>query len=134
MNSWQCPLINYPSTNSILWKTLKLNFYKKAGSKAEPKPGAKPICLPWPGTEEETTTTKGGKIADLNNGENVVVSGWGRTSNKNRIEFQKLIRNKIAVKKLQYLKTKTANDLCKEKISQDVNTDLQLCAGGEQGL
>ena len=64
----------------------------------------------------------------------MVVSGWGRTSNKNRREFQKLIRNKIAVKKLQYLKTKTANDLCKEKISQDVNTDLQLCAGGEQGM
>ena len=64
----------------------------------------------------------------------MVVSGWGRTSNKARREFQKLVRNKIAVKKLQYLKTKTANDLCKEKISQDVNTDLQLCAGGEQGI
>ena len=112
-------------------------YFKKAGSKAEPKPGAKPICLPWPGTEEETTPNKGKnkgkKIGDLNNGEKVVVSGWGRTSNKARREFLKLARNKIAVKKLKYLKTKTANDLCKEKISQDVNTDLQLCAGGEQG-
>merc|ERR1711971_1273429 len=101
-------------------------------SEEETKPGTKPICLPWPSTDEDIAPTLE-KIGDLNNGENVVVSGWGRTSNKNRREFQKLIRNKIAVKKLQYLKTKTANDLCKEKISQDVNTDLQLCAGGEQG-
>ena len=113
-------------------------YFKKAGSKAEPKPGAKPICLPWPGTEEETTPSKGKnkgkKIGDLNNGEKVVVSGWGRTSNKARREFIKLTRNKIAQKKLKYLETKTANDLCKEKISQDVNTDLQLCAGGDKGM
>ena len=39
----------------------------------------------------------------------------------------------MAKTRLQYLKTKTANELCKEKISQDIDTEKVLCAGGEKG-
>ena len=74
------------------------------------KSGAKPVCLPWPSTDKKLLK----KIDNLNNGENVVITGWGRTSNNRRLETVKLINRKVAQPILQYLQTKTANDLCKE--------------------
>ena len=96
-----------------------------------PRSGAKPVCLPWPSIEEEVLRD----IENLNNDEKVVVTGWGRTTNRRRLENKKLIRNKIAEKHLLYLQTKTASDLCKEKLEgqADINTDIQLCAGGDEG-
>merc|ERR1712156_1081680 len=104
----------------------------EAGTRRDPKPGANPVCLPWPSTIEETKETNE-QIASLNNGDKVTVTGWGRTSNRNRDEVRKLVRNKVAKTRLQYLKTKTANELCKEKISQDIDTEKVLCAGGQKG-
>ena len=72
-------------------------------------------------------------VKGLDNGDNVVVTGWGRTSNNFRRELTLLIRRNVAKKELQYLKTKTANNLCKEKISQDLDTTKVLCAGGDKG-
>ena len=96
-----------------------------------PRSGAKPVCLPWPSIEKDSLR----KIENLNNDENVVVTGWGRTSNNRFIESKKILRNKISQRHLLYLKTKTATDLCKEKLKDqaDIDTDIQLCAGGEQG-
>ena len=51
----------------------------------------------------------------------MVVSGWGRTSNKLRQENRKLLRKKIAEPHLLYLQTKTANDLCKEKLPNGID-------------
>ena len=91
--------------------------------------GAKPVCLPWPSIEEEPLRN----IENLNNDENVVVTGWGRTSNRGYVEKIKLLKNKISEPHLLYLRTKTANDLCKQKLGRQINTDIQLCAGGDKG-
>ena len=101
--------------------------YNDLGNKI--KYGAKPVCLPWPSTEEEVLR----EIEGLNNGQKVVVTGWGRTSNKYWAQTNRIINNKVAVKHLLYLNTTTANDLCEQTVPTKLDTDIQICAGGDEG-
>ena len=72
-------------------------------------------------------------IANLDNGEKVTITGWGRTPDRSKDKVKQSNRNKSEKRTLQYLRTKTANDLCKEKISQDIDTNKIICAGDDQG-
>jgi hypothetical protein len=69
---------------------------------------------------------------NLAEGELLMFTGWGRTSNNNRAELEKLIKNRVNSKKLQqvHLPYLSKND---EKCSNVTVTDSQICAGGEKG-
>ena len=77
-----------------------------------------PVCLPWPSNLKDDLLDK---IKGLEDGERVTVTGWGLSSLN------------VTEKYLQQLWTKTADNLCKEKISQDIDTTKLLCAGGDRG-
>ena len=82
-----------------------------------------PICLPW------LENDPGRNLAE---GELLMFTGWGRTSNNNRAELGKLIKNRVNSKKLQqvHLPYLSKDD---EKCSNLTVTDSQICAGGEKG-
>ena len=93
-------------------------LHEDAPASSNPKPGAMPVCLPWPSNLKDDLLDK---IKDLENGERVTVTGWGLSSLN------------VTEKYLQNRWTKTADNLCKEKISQDIDTTKVLCADGDRG-
>ena len=82
---------------------------------------AQPICLPWSKNLELTEDT------------NVLITGWGRTTN-DAIENQKtFLQHKVSSETLQKLKIPIANEKCTEDNLFTINKRIQLCAGGKDG-
>ena len=70
----------------------------------------------------------------LPDGEKAVVAGWGRTvRRKSAAATDRLIRNKVNVKVLQYLKVPIANGKCGSGAQIEIDNRTQICAGGEKG-
>ena len=62
------------------------------------------------------------------------MAGWGRTvRRKSAAASDRLIRNKVNVKVLQYLKVPIANGKCEPVAAIEMDTGSQICAGGERG-
>ena len=62
------------------------------------------------------------------------MAGWGRTvRRKSAAASDRLIRNKVNVKVLQYLKVPIANGKCEPGAAIEIDTSRQICAGGERG-
>ena len=62
------------------------------------------------------------------------MAGWGRTvSRASTAANRRLIRNKVNVKVLQSLKVPIANGKCGPGAAIEIDTNRQICAGGEKG-
>merc|ERR1711935_15042 len=85
-----------------------------------------PVCLPW-----AKDSIYRDQVAD---GEKATVAGWGRTvSRASTAANRRLIRNKVNVKVLQSLKVPIANGKCGPGAAIEIDTNRQICAGGEKG-
>ena len=88
--------------------------------------GVVPVCIPWSANDPgRALTTK----ADL------LVTGWGRVTNNRRVNSQNYKRFRVATRTLKKLKVpavsrKSCNQI---DIFKNLNTDLQICAGGVVG-
>ena len=87
---------------------------------------ATPVCLPW------SLHDPGRSLED---NKKVMVSGWG-AFRKFGIEFTRryLQANNVISKPLRKLKVSIANEKCKPGDQITINSNIQLCAGGEKGL
>ena len=85
---------------------------------------ANPICLPW---SEDSLAYY------VEEGDKPTVAGWGRTRSRNSQNAQNQLRkDKVNVKHLQQVAVPIANDKC-TKPPFNIDTDRQICAGGERG-
>ena len=84
---------------------------------------AVPICLPWPSED----------IEDIVAEQRLIVTGWGRTSNKKNITDENLQKYQAASGTMirDYLPV-IDEDTCK-KSSGSVNYSIQICAGAQRG-
>ena len=84
---------------------------------------AVPICLPWPSED----------IEDIVAEQRLIVTGWGRTSNKKNITDENLEKYQAASGTMirDYLPL-IGEDTCK-KSSGSVNYSIQICAGAQRG-
>ena len=85
---------------------------------------AVPVCLPWP--SEDITE-------DIEAEQRLIVTGWGRTSNKKNIADENLEKYQAASGTMirDYLPV-IDEDTCK-KSSVSVNYSIQICAGAQRG-
>merc|ERR1712004_231066 len=87
---------------------------------------ANPICLPWSEDNAEIAYY-------VEEGNRATVAGWGRTRSRNSQNAQNQLRkDKVNVKHLQQVAVPIANDKC-TKPPFNIDTDRQICAGGERG-
>jgi len=135
---------NYDSNSTLATNNIALIRLKKpvplfddakgTSSYDNPKPGTKPVCLPWPSTINETQITLK-TIENLDNGEKVTLTGWGYTLKRNNDkQMNKKLKNKTEKGTLQYLRTKTANNLCKANYSKDMNTEKIICTSDDEDI
>ena len=84
---------------------------------------AVPVCLPWPSED----------IEDIVAEQRLIVTGWGRTSNKKNITDENLQKYQAASGTMirDYLPV-IDEDTCK-KSSGSVNYSIQICAGAQRG-
>ena len=82
-----------------------------------------PVCLPW------LENDPGRNLAE---GEILVFTGWGRTSNDQAEYYENIRKDRVASKRLKLLKLPylSKDD---EKCSLYNLLDSQICAGGEKG-
>ena len=88
--------------------------------------GVKPVCLPWFANDPGRVLTT---EADL------LVTGWGRVTNNRRVNNQNLRLFKASTRTLKKLKVPAVSRKSCDKIEifKNLNTDLQICAGGVEG-
>ena len=82
---------------------------------------AQPICLPW------------SEILELEDDTNVMVTGWGRTTNDATESQNIFLTHKVSSPTLQKLKIPIANEKCSEEDFFTIDEKIQLCAGGKDG-
>ena len=70
------------------------------------------------------------RIPISQDGDETVVTGWGRTTNNQAAANAKFSRKGVLSTKLRYAKVPIANKKCGEF---GINKDLQICAGGQDG-
>jgi len=107
---------------------IRLNESVPLYSEDPSKSGVMPVCLPWFSTTDAILPENlefPPEILDLNNGESVIITGWGRTNRNNQSSWY---QNHLA-----FVNHRTANDLCQQRFSQKIDTNKILCAGGDQG-
>ena len=91
------------------------------------KSGVVPVCIPWRQNDPgRRLTTR----ADL------LVTGWGRVTNNPRINSNNYRRFGAGSRVLKKLKVPAiSRRKCSEiEIFKNLNTDLQICAGGVEGM
>ena len=88
--------------------------------------GVTPVCLPWAANDPGRALTT---QADL------LVTGWGRVTNNRRKANANFRRFKASTRTLKKLKVPAVSrKKCNEiEIFKNLNTDLQICAGGVEG-
>ena len=86
-----------------------------------------PICLPW-------SRDNFARFAE--GGDQVLVTGWGRTSNNKRLSELNAIRHRAGSRILLKLKTPIVSvNECKKADPKfrDLDARTQMCAGAEEG-
>ena len=83
-----------------------------------------PVCLPWPFKDPEIF---------MKTEQRLIVTGWGKTSNKKNIVDENLEKYQAASGTMirDYLPV-IDEDTCK-KSSSSVNYSIQICAGAQRG-
>ena len=83
------------------------------------------VCLPWKSNDPGR---------DLEEGTNILVTGWGRYHNNNFKNDQGIIANKVSSQTLRKATVPVANSRCTEAGNFKIDTDKQICAGGDKGI
>ena len=83
-----------------------------------------PVCLPW------LENDPGRNLAE---GEELMFTGWGRTSNNAAVSNTNFRKNRVSSKKLQQVQLPYLSKDDERCTGFDVK-DSQICAGGEKGL
>ena len=82
-----------------------------------------PVCLPW------LENDPGRNLAE---GELLMFTGWGRTSNNGAVSNINLRKNRVSSKKLQQVQLPYLSKDDERCTGFDIK-DSQICAGGEKG-
>jgi len=89
--------------------------------------GAKPVCLPW---------SKDSPARNLEDGEDTLITGWGRVTNNLKDAKKDLRKFKVPTRTLLKVNLPVANtnENCKFYVDyNEVNLDRQICVGGVEG-
>lgn len=86
-----------------------------------------PVCLPWKETDD------GRKLLA---GDDLIVTGWGRTTNDNRKETVKVIQDQVSSTVLQKARIPAVGRITcdNEELFKNLNTTTHICAGGVKGV
>ena len=69
----------------------------------------------------------------LTDGDRMILTGWGRITNNRGQATAALSRFKVSTRTLRRLTVPMANNKCTSRDAFNINTEKQMCAGGQKG-